>query len=101
MSYIERRPHFRGKFILRKHIWDTVKALIHRFPYFRVSSKRSSTVVLFLLSLSLVHAQLPSPLQSKISKQQWVLPQCLGRLPEDCEAVRELLQYGLIGTAFT
>ena len=30
VSCIERCPHFRGKFILRKHIWDTT-----RCPYFR------------------------------------------------------------------
>ena len=29
-EYIERCPYFRGKFIFRKHIWDTAKC-----PYYR------------------------------------------------------------------
>ena len=45
VSCIERCPHFRGKFTLRKCIWDIVKC-----PYYRgvlisgVSFKRGSTV---------------------------------------------------------
>ena len=39
MSCIERCPHFRGKFILREHIWDIVKC-----PYSGVSFKKGPTV---------------------------------------------------------
>ena len=40
VSCIERCPHFRGKFLLRKHIWGHIA----KCPYFRVSFKRGSTV---------------------------------------------------------
>ena len=36
--------------------------------------------------------------QSKISKRSWVLRECLERVPENIDAMRELLQYGLRGT---
>ncbi|XP_023558187.1 neuroblastoma-amplified sequence isoform X2 [Octodon degus] len=35
---------------------------------------------------------------SKIKKRSWVLHECLERVPENVEAARELLQYGLKGT---
>ncbi|XP_064620288.1 NBAS subunit of NRZ tethering complex-like [Lineus longissimus] len=35
---------------------------------------------------------------SKIVKRSWVLHECLERVPESIEAMRELLQYGLRGT---
>ncbi|XP_033634879.1 neuroblastoma-amplified sequence-like [Asterias rubens] len=35
---------------------------------------------------------------SKITKRAWVLHECLERVPEDIDAARELLQYGLRGT---
>ncbi|XP_074650577.1 NBAS subunit of NRZ tethering complex-like [Tubulanus polymorphus] len=35
---------------------------------------------------------------SKISKRAWVLHECLERVPEGLDAMRELLQYGLRGT---
>ncbi|KAK7477823.1 hypothetical protein BaRGS_00030901 [Batillaria attramentaria] len=35
---------------------------------------------------------------SKISKRAWVLHECLERVPENIDAARELLQYGLRGT---
>ena len=38
--------------------------------------------------------------QSKVTKQQWVLQECLGRVPEEYVAARELLQYGLVRTSF-
>ena len=53
VSCIERCPHFRGKFTLGKHIWDTAKC-----PYYRgvlisgVSFKRGSTVSLLRLASS-------------------------------------------------
>ena len=40
VSYIERCPHFRGKFLVRKHIWDVAKC-----PCFRVYFKRGSAVM--------------------------------------------------------
>lgn len=36
--------------------------------------------------------------QSKIGKRAWVLRECLERVPEDYDAMRELLHYGLRGT---
>ena len=36
--------------------------------------------------------------QSKIKKRAWVLHECMERVPNDIDAMRELLQYGLIGT---
>lgn len=36
--------------------------------------------------------------QSKIKKRAWVLHECLERVPENVEAAKELLQYGLKGT---
>lgn len=39
-----------------------------------------------------------SILQSKITKRSWVLHECLERVPEDIDAARELLEYGLTGT---
>ncbi|XP_022105886.1 neuroblastoma-amplified sequence-like [Acanthaster planci] len=35
---------------------------------------------------------------SKITKRAWVLHECLERVPDDIDAARELLQYGLSGT---
>lgn len=35
---------------------------------------------------------------SKVSKRDWVLRECLGRVPDDVDAVRELLTYGLKNT---
>ncbi|XP_045142533.1 neuroblastoma-amplified sequence, partial [Echinops telfairi] len=35
---------------------------------------------------------------SKIKKRSWVLHECLERVPENVDAVKELLQYGLKGT---
>ncbi|XP_072167418.1 NBAS subunit of NRZ tethering complex-like [Diadema setosum] len=35
---------------------------------------------------------------SKITKRPWVLHECLDRIPDDIDAARELLQYGLRGT---
>ncbi|PIK59421.1 putative neuroblastoma-amplified sequence [Apostichopus japonicus] len=35
---------------------------------------------------------------SKITKRSWVLHECLERVPEDIDAARELLEYGLSGT---
>ncbi|KAK2171516.1 hypothetical protein NP493_1055g01016 [Ridgeia piscesae] len=35
---------------------------------------------------------------SKISKRSWVLHECLERVPEDIDAMRGLLEYGLQGT---
>ncbi|XP_072038105.1 NBAS subunit of NRZ tethering complex-like [Amphiura filiformis] len=35
---------------------------------------------------------------SKITKRAWVLHECLERVPDDIDAARELLQYGLRGT---
>ncbi|XP_077864079.1 NBAS subunit of NRZ tethering complex-like, partial [Saccoglossus kowalevskii] len=35
---------------------------------------------------------------SKITKRSWVLHECLERVPEDIDAAKELLQYGLRGT---
>lgn len=39
----------------------------------------------------------PRP-QSKIRKRSWVLHECVERVPENVDAARELLQYGLKGT---
>lgn len=36
--------------------------------------------------------------QSKIKKRSWVLHECLERVPENVDAAKELLQYGLKGT---
>lgn len=37
-------------------------------------------------------------LQSKIVKRSWVLHECVERVPEDFDAMNELLKYGLCGT---
>lgn len=39
-----------------------------------------------------------SPPQSKIKKRSWVLHECVERVPENVDAAKELLQYGLKGT---
>jgi len=36
--------------------------------------------------------------KSKIVKRSWVLHECLERVPEDFEAMHELLKYGVRGT---
>ncbi len=36
--------------------------------------------------------------QSKIKKRSWVLHECVERVPENVDAAKELLQYGLKGT---
>lgn len=36
--------------------------------------------------------------QSKIKKRAWVLHECLERVPENVDAAKKLLQYGLKGT---
>lgn len=40
------------------------------------------------------------PFQSKIVKRSWVLQECLYRVPEEYDAARELLEYGLVRTSF-
>ena len=46
VSCIERCPHFRGKFLLRKYIWDIVKCPQYRGVLISgVSFKRGSTVI--------------------------------------------------------
>ena len=48
VSCIERCPHFRGKFTLRKHNWDIVKYLNTEVSLFQecpLSFRRGSTVV--------------------------------------------------------
>lgn len=37
-------------------------------------------------------------LKSKIRKRSWVLHECVERVPENVDAAKELLQYGLKGT---
>lgn len=37
-------------------------------------------------------------IQSKIRKRSWVLHECVERVPENVDAAKELLQYGLKGT---
>ena len=37
-------------------------------------------------------------LQSKVKNRLWVLNECVERVPEDYEAAKQLLQYGLHGT---
>jgi len=37
-------------------------------------------------------------IQSKIVKRSWVLHECMERVPEDFDAMHELLKYGLRGT---
>jgi len=37
---------------------------------------------------------------SKIVKRSWVLQECLYRVPEEYDAARELLEYGLVRTSF-
>jgi hypothetical protein len=37
-------------------------------------------------------------MQSKISKRAWVLHECMERVSDNVDAMRELLQYGLRGT---
>ena len=45
VSCIERCPHFRGRFILRKHVWDIAKCPLYKGVLISgVSFKRSSTV---------------------------------------------------------
>lgn len=36
--------------------------------------------------------------QRKIKKRNWVLQECLERVPDNIDAARELLQFGLKGT---
>jgi len=40
-------------------------------------------------------------LQGKIQKRNWVLQECLDRVPDTIDACRELLQFGLKGTDLT
>lgn len=40
----------------------------------------------------------PYSTQSKIRKRSWVLHECVERVPENVDAAKELLQYGLKGT---
>lgn len=35
-------------------------------------------------------------MQSKVSKCEWVLDECLERVPDNFDALRELLEYGLL-----
>ena len=45
-------PHFRGKFLLRKHIWDIAKCPQYKGVLISVVSfKRGSTVVLYITFL--------------------------------------------------
>ena len=37
-------------------------------------------------------------LQSKVKNRLWVLNECVERVPEDYEAAKQLLRYGLHGT---
>ena len=37
-------------------------------------------------------------LQSKVSKRSWVLHECMERVPDSLDAMRELLMYGCRGT---
>lgn len=37
-------------------------------------------------------------LQSKVKNRLWVLNECVERVPEDYEAAKQLLRYGLLGT---
>lgn len=37
-------------------------------------------------------------IKSKIRKRSWVLHECVERVPENVDAAKELLQYGLKGT---
>ena len=40
----------------------------------------------------------PYVFQSKITDRFWVLEECIERVPIEIDAVKELLQYGLLGT---
>ena len=40
-------------------------------------------------------------LQAKITKRNWVLQECLERVPTDINAARQLLEFGLKGTDLT
>lgn len=44
------------------------------------------------------HTTTASLLKSKIRKRSWVLHECVERVPENVDAAKELLQYGLKGT---
>eukprot|EP00731_Ephydatia_muelleri_P035471 Em0127g1a len=37
---------------------------------------------------------------SKVSKEEWVIQECMNRVARDYETTRELLQYGLVKTSF-
>ena len=51
MSCIERCPHFRGKFLFRKHIWNIAECPEYRGVLISgVSFKRGSTVVIRVLN---------------------------------------------------
>lgn len=58
------------------------------------------------LSLLILHHYFPThthphprfSLKSKIRKRSWVLHECVERVPENVDAAKELLQYGLKGT---
>ena len=53
----------------------------------------------FLLNSSLLPLRSQHSLtQSKIRKRSWVLHECVERVPENVDAAKELLQYGLKGT---
>ena len=41
-----------------------------------------------------------SCVQSRVSKQQWVMSECLHRVTNDYNAMSDLLKYGLIRTSF-
>ena len=40
-------------------------------------------------------------MQSRVSKQQWVMSECLYRVTDDYNAMNDLLKYGLIRTAIS
>ena len=58
---IDRCPHFRGKFVPRKHVWDTGKSLIQRCPYSRSVLLRGGSQYNFHLIRLTSSPPLPSP----------------------------------------
>jgi len=66
-------------------------------PSFHLNLRSSSLLLVLPYSLKPENF---SHFQSKIVKRSWVLQECLYRVPEEYDAARELLEYGLVRTSF-
>lgn len=63
---------------------------VANFGLYPTPTSASNFVLLYILFFTAT--------QSKICKRSWVLHECVERVPENVDAAKELLQYGLKGT---